>query len=67
MLLRPKIPRAPLPTNMPFGKHRGKSFKDIPSNYMRWLQEQDFVHQTLQEAILQEMTRRDRDDCHWEE
>ena len=28
---------------MPFGKYKGKALKDIPFNYLRWLDQQDFA------------------------
>lgn len=67
MLLRPKIPKGEIPDKMPFGKHKGKLFSKIPSNYLAWLTEQEWVHQSLQEAIEQETLKRDRDQTHWNE
>ena len=37
-----KIKQKERPGILSFGKHKGKHFKDIPFNYLRWLAEQNF-------------------------
>lgn len=42
---------------MPLGKHKGRSFKDIPEQYLRWAAYQDF-DQDLLYSIRSELKRR---------
>ncbi len=42
---------------MPFGKHKGRSFKDIPLNYLRWAADKDF-DQDLLFSIRSELNKR---------
>ena len=57
--------------NMPFGKHRGKDIGDVPSNYLYWLLEQDWMGEKknweLLEAIEHEIAVRDRSYAHFYE
>ena len=36
---------------MPFGKHKGKKFSEIPKDYLKWLQKQDNLSPPLEAAI----------------
>lgn len=57
----------PPPDVMPFGKHKGKRFDDIPAGYLEWaLGELDFAgRQWLRRAMESELLRRfpDEDAC----
>lgn len=46
-------------TTMPFGKFKGKPFKDLPDWYLNWCIEQDFVENPLRAQIDAEIQRRD--------
>ena len=52
-----------------FGKYKGKQVEEIPSHYLTWLLEQDWMygekHKELLEAIEYEMAVRDRSDAHF--
>ena len=37
---------------MPFGKYRGKLIKDIPDNYLIWLNAQEYVNGKLSQQLL---------------
>ena len=54
---------------LPFGKHRGKDIGEIPSNYLTWLLEQDWMEEDqyddLFEEIAWEMATRERSDAHF--
>lgn len=36
---------------MPFGKHKGERFENIPKDYLRWLKKQDNLSPSLENAI----------------
>lgn len=40
-----------LPTKMPFGKHKGKRFEEVPEDYKRWLLRQD-IDNALKVALF---------------
>jgi len=44
---------------MPFGAHSGKDITEVPSDYLRWLSDQEFVREPLSNAVDQELSRRD--------
>lgn len=46
-----------LMTAMPFGKHKGRAFKDIPLQYLQWLVTKDF-DQDLLHSVRTELKRR---------
>jgi len=54
-----------------FGKHKGKEIEEIPSDYLKWLLEQNFIeedsHTDLLEATEYEMAVRDRSYGHFYE
>lgn len=37
---------------MPFGKYKGKLIKDIPENYLIWLNGQEYVNGKLSQQLL---------------
>lgn len=46
------------PKTMPFGRHKGEEFPDIPSDYLAWLKSQEFVKDGLREAVEKELAQR---------
>lgn len=52
-----------------FGKYQSKQVEEIPSGYLTWLLEQDWMYgernKKLLEAIEYEMAVRDRSDAHF--
>ena len=56
---------------IPFGKHKGKEIEEIPSDYLRWLIDQDFIeeekHAELYESIEEEIAIRERSYGHFYE
>ena len=54
-------------TAMPFGKHSGELIADIPSDYLRWLLEQDWFCRKadLAKQVKIEMEFRDKFDKHF--
>ena len=53
-----------------FGKHKGKSVADLPSDYLRWLCGEDWVeekHEQLFELAQAELNWRDEMGQHCEE
>jgi DNA polymerase-3 subunit epsilon len=51
------LSRPILMTTMPFGKHKGRSFKEIPLQYLSWMSNKDF-DQDLLYSIRTELKRR---------
>ena len=39
-------------TAMPFGKYKGKLLKEIPENYLIWLNAQEYVNGKLSQQLL---------------
>lgn len=37
---------------MPFGKYKGKLVKDIPENYLIWINSQEYVNGKLSQQLL---------------
>ena len=52
-----RLTRPILLKNMPLGKHKGRSFRDIPLQYLRWAANKDF-DQDLLYSIRSELKRR---------
>ena len=61
---------------MPFGKFAPNSadpreVKSIPSDYLQWVLEQDWVEERYGEELVEEielvLAERDREDKHWHE
>lgn len=53
---------------IPFGKYKGKLIADVPSNYLNWLREQEFVYTDYPELAKQikiELEFRDKFDKHF--
>ena len=48
-VLKPKVPRSPMKA-MPFGKHKGEEFSEIPTDYLKWVLKQD-ITDALRTAI----------------
>lgn len=46
---------------LPFGKHKGEDITDVPTQYLCWLEIQDFIRQDLREAVQFEIRRRRSD------
>lgn len=42
-----------------FGKYRGEAIEDIPLDYLKWVDKQDWVWSTVKEAIQHEIKRRE--------
>jgi uncharacterized protein (DUF3820 family) len=38
---------------MPFGKHKGKPLREVPKDYLRWLQAECKLSASMREAIEQ--------------
>ena len=38
---------------MPFGKHKGKFLKDIPKNYLLWLEARDICNEPLKTKLCE--------------
>ena len=51
------LARPILMSNMPFGKHKGRPFKEIPLQYLQWMSSKDF-DQDLLFSIRSELKRR---------
>lgn len=51
------LARPILMSNMPFGKHKGRPFKEIPLQYLQWMSNKDF-DQDLLFSIRSELKRR---------
>lgn len=43
---------------MPLGKHKGRSFKEIPLQYLQWVANKDFFDQDLLYSVRTELKRR---------
>jgi uncharacterized protein (DUF3820 family) len=58
-------------TKITFGKFKGKTVEEIPSSYLKWLAEQDFMDKpsnyNLLEEVEQELEWRSAFDKHFEE
>ena len=55
---------------MSFGKHRGKSIEDIPSDYLEWLMEQDWFiekYEPIAQMVERELAYRSTWECHFYE
>lgn len=55
---------------MPFGKHKGESFAELPSSYLRWLCGEDWFeekYEHLFEVAQDELRYRDEVGGHWED
>lgn len=51
---------------MPWGKHRGTLICDLPSSYLRWLDE-ECDNEEIAEAARDELKYRDDHNCHEED
>ena len=54
-------------TTMPFGKYKGKFIADVPDDYLRWLEPQEFVYPRLRQAIRAELAERATEDTDHDE
>lgn len=45
-------------TTMPFGKHQGLKFSDVPTDYLEWLGKKDNLSPPLEAAIKLELSKR---------
>lgn len=55
---------------VPFGKHKGETFAELPSNYLRWLCGQDWFeekYEHLLEVGQAELRWREETNSHWED
>ena len=43
--------KARIPTIMPFGKHKGESISQVPTDYKQWMLRQDNVSEYLRKAL----------------
>ena len=43
--------KARIPTIMPFGKHKGESISQVPTDYKQWMLRQDTVSEYLRKAL----------------
>jgi len=53
---------------MPFGKYQGKEIEDIPSDYLRWLMDQDWFGEKFEdlfEEVEDEWDIRERSHAHF--
>lgn len=46
---------------MPFGKHKGEDICDIPIDYLKWLEEQDWMNERFRKDVQFEIERRTGD------
>ena len=44
-----------------FGKHKGMDLRDVPSSYLKWLEEQDWIKDDLRKELNFEIERREGD------
>lgn len=44
---------------MPFGKYKGEHIEDIPTNYLKWLEEQPNIDSELRRHLNHEIERRE--------
>jgi hypothetical protein len=44
---------------MPFGKHKGESFSEIPTDYLEWLAKRDNLREPLRSTVTKELEERD--------
>jgi hypothetical protein len=49
-------------TTMPFGKHKGKFLRDIPTNYLEWLFRECNLRHPLLTAVQWELSSRAEDE-----
>jgi hypothetical protein len=50
--------REGVPKVMPFGKHRGKAFRSVPTNYLSWLLQECTLSVALRQAVSEEYGKR---------
>jgi len=48
-----------------FGKYKGQTLADVPSGYLDWLREQDWVKPDLMDAVEEEWQIRERSYSHF--
>lgn len=46
---------------MPFGKYKGEDVCDLPIDYIKWLEEQDWVRDELRKELQHEIEKHDGD------
>jgi uncharacterized protein (DUF3820 family) len=46
---------------MPFGKYKGEDITDVPTDYLSWLEEQDWIREPMRKAVQFELERRSSD------
>lgn len=44
-----------------FGKHKDEDITDIPTRYLKWLEEQDWIDESLRRELNHEIERREGD------
>ena len=50
---------------MPFGMHKGKTFEQIPSEYLYWLIGETEIDKAIRKEAELEHTAREKNDQHW--
>jgi uncharacterized protein (DUF3820 family) len=46
---------------LPFGKHKGEDLRDVPLDYLKWIESQDWLKDEMREEVQFEINRRSGD------
>ena len=45
---------------MPFGKYKGRAFPNIPSQYLKWLLELEYISQEIKDEAMTVIMQREK-------